>query len=91
MLLISNHIELLMPNNHHQWGCNCYIAGVVIHYCYLRGLTPFEIFQEMNVTYNGAAPAMTTIYKWYDRFAKRRKTLDDEPRSGKPVNIENGP
>ena len=45
----------------------------------------------MNVTYNGAAPAMTTIYKWYNRFAKGRKTFDDDQRGGRPVNIEIGP
>lgn len=63
----------------------------VIHFCYLRNLMPLTIFLEIKIAYNEATPAMTTIYKWYDRFAKRRKTLDDEPRSGKPVNIENGP
>lgn len=62
----------------------------VIHYCYLRDLTPLEIFLEMKAAYQEATPAMKTIYKWYDPLAQGRKTLDDDPRSGRPVNIENG-
>ena len=58
----------------------------VIHYCFLREMNAKDIFAEMKSAYKGNTPGESTIYKWLKRFKEGRETLDDDPRSGRPIN-----
>ena len=60
----------------------------VIHYCFLREMKPVDIISEMKRAYKSNAPGDSTIYKWYNRFRDGRKTIKDDPRSGRPLNLE---
>lgn len=60
----------------------------VIHYCYLRGMKPKDIKEEMQIAYKDQAPGDSTIYKWFNRFKDGRENVDDDRRSGRPLNCD---
>lgn len=57
----------------------------MIHYCFLRGLRPKEIIEEMHSAYKDQAPGDSTIYKWFGRFNEGRKNVNDDCRQGRPL------
>ena len=57
----------------------------VIHYCYLRGLTPIETEAEMKPVYGRQMCHIKTIRNWFANFDQGRKELSDLPRSGRPA------
>ena len=40
----------------------------VIHFCWLRRLTPKETFSEMQEAYEDNCPSSALVYKWYQEF-----------------------
>lgn len=58
----------------------------VIHYCYLRGLSPTDAETEMKHAYGPQMCHPKTIRNWYSNFENGRKELSDLPRSGRPTN-----
>lgn len=40
----------------------------VIHFCWLRKLTPKETFSEMQEAYEDNCPSSALVYKWYQEF-----------------------
>lgn len=60
----------------------------VIHYCFLRDMQPKDIYSEMKIAYKDSTPGISTIYKWFNRFKDGRDSLDDDPRTGRPIDLQ---
>lgn len=60
----------------------------VIHFCWLRRLSPQETLTEMTDAYRQDCPSLPMIYKWYKEFEHGRKNLNDLPRVGRPISQE---
>ena len=59
----------------------------VVHYCYLRGMNPNQILEEMQATYGGRAPSRSFICKWVNLFKDGKNDVNDKPKSGRPTHI----
>ena len=57
-----------------------------IHYEFLRETEPKEIYEKMKIAYKQNAPVISTVYKWHKRFVEGRESLEDDQRSGRPLN-----
>ena len=60
------------------WHCG------VIRYLQKKGLTTKEIHADIVSTLGDDAPALSTVKKWAAEFMRRRESLEDDPRSGRP-------
>ena len=60
----------------------------VIHFCWLRQLSPQETLKEMEEAYGESCPSDSMIYKWYHEFDEGRINLNDLPRQGRPLIFE---
>jgi len=58
---------------------------VVIKCLNLKGLSAAEISAELNSVLGNNAPSDATIYRWIAEFQRRRKSTEDEHRSGRLV------
>ncbi|CAH2083387.1 unnamed protein product [Euphydryas editha] len=47
----------------------------VIKYFYLKGLTPFQIKEELDPTLKDSSPSYSTIKQWVSEFKKGRTTF----------------
>ena len=56
----------------------------VIRYLQKKGLTTKEIHADMVSTLGDDAPALSTVKKVGSGFKRRRESLEDDPRSGRP-------
>lgn len=45
-----------------------------------------NIYIEMQITYKDNTPDQSTIYKWLKKIQGWRKTFEDVPRTGRPIN-----
>ena len=59
----------------------------VIKHFHLKGLTPYEIKNELDSVHGISAPALATVYNWVNEFKRGRSSTSDEPRSGRPVEV----
>ena len=57
----------------------------VIHYCYLRGLSPIDTETEMKHVYGDQMCHLKTIRNWFAKFENGRTELSDLPCCGRPV------
>ena len=57
----------------------------IIKYLQKKGLTPKDIHAHIVATLGNDAPALSTVKKWEAEFKKGRESLEDDPRSGRPV------
>lgn len=60
----------------------------VIHFCWLRNLTPQKTLNEMEEAYQAQCPSIAMIYKWFKKFDEGRENLNDLPRVGRPLTKE---
>ena len=44
-----------------------------------------DIYQELEDAYPGQAPSYRCIAKWAQLFREGRESLEDDPRSGRPI------
>ncbi|XP_020296620.1 putative uncharacterized protein FLJ37770 [Pseudomyrmex gracilis] len=56
----------------------------VIKYLFLKGNTPTQIKNELDVVYGDSAPSFTTVKFWAAEFKRGRTSLVDDERSGRP-------
>jgi len=56
----------------------------VIKYLFLKGNTPTQIKNELDVVYGDSAPSFTTVKFWAAEFKRGRTSLIDDERSGRP-------
>ena len=57
----------------------------VIRYLYLKGETGKEIHGELADVYGSSAPSYAQIKFWVGEFKRSRTSLEDEARSGRPL------
>ena len=57
----------------------------VIRYLYLKGKTGKEIHGELADVYGTSAPSYAQVKFWVGEFKPRRTSLEDEARSGRPL------
>lgn len=66
-----------------------FFRSLVYHY-YKKGKESKEIFEELKLIYNKDSPNISFIYNWMKRFRLGYTSIQDEPRSGRPMNTEDG-
>ena len=59
----------------------------VIMFLHIKGLSPKEIHKDMQATLQDNAPSYTMVKKWSAEFKRGRKSLEDDPRPRRPVNV----
>ena len=57
----------------------------VIQYLYLKGKTGKEIHGELADVYGSSAPSYAQVKFWVGEFKRGRTSLEDEARSGRPL------
>jgi [histone H3]-lysine36 N-dimethyltransferase SETMAR len=57
----------------------------VIKFLSKEGVAPTEIHDRMVVVYRDKAPSKSTVKKWAAEFKRGRESIEDDPRSGRPV------
>ena len=58
----------------------------VIRYLCLKGKTDKEITSELGDVYGSSVPSYAQVKFWVGEFKRSRTSLEDEARSGRPVN-----
>ena len=61
----------------------------VIMYLYLKGKTSKEIHGELADVYGSSAPSYAEVKFWVGEFKQGRTSLEDEARSGRPLDATN--
>jgi hypothetical protein len=56
----------------------------VIRFLFAEGVKPVEIIRRMQAQYGDNCLLRSKIYEWIDHFKKRRTSVCDEKRSGRP-------
>ena len=59
----------------------------VIRFLVLRGKDTQYIINELNAAYGDDCPSRTTVYEWVKQFKGGRTSIDDDPRTGRPVEV----
>ncbi|XP_053602914.1 protein GVQW3-like [Plodia interpunctella] len=57
----------------------------VIKFLTKQGKSAQIIFQELLAVYGDSAPGKTMVYKWHGLFKQGRESIEDDPRSGRPI------
>ena len=57
----------------------------MIFYDYKSGLTQQQSVERLCAAFGDDAPSRTTVFEWFAEFRRGRRSLDDEVRSGRPV------
>ena len=61
----------------------------VIRYLYLKSKTGKEIHDELADVYGSSAPSYAQVKFWVGEFKCGRTSLEDEARSGRPLDATN--
>jgi len=59
----------------------------VIEFLIKEEKKPKEIYERMVKVYGNSSPSYTTVKKWSAEFLRGRQSLEDDPRSGRPVDV----
>ena len=57
----------------------------IIRYLYFKGKTGKEIHGELADVYGSSAPSYAQVKFWVGEFKRGRTSLEDEARSGRPL------
>lgn len=57
----------------------------VIKFLTKQGKSPQTIMSEMSAVYGDPSPGKTMVYKWHGLFKLGRESIEDDPRSGRPI------
>lgn len=61
----------------------------VIKYLHKKGLTPKQIYDDMQSTLGQSCPSYTMVKKWAAEFKRGRDSIADDPRPGRPTTVTN--
>lgn len=61
----------------------------VIKYLHKKGLTPKQIYEDMQCTLGQSCPSYTMVKKWAAEFKRGRVSIADDPRPGRPTTATN--
>ncbi len=53
----------------------------------LLGLTATQIYDELVTVYGQDVVSYCTVTRWFKRFLNERESLEDNPRSGRPITV----
>uniref|UniRef100_A0A672J5K0 Mos1 transposase HTH domain-containing protein n=1 Tax=Salarias fasciatus TaxID=181472 RepID=A0A672J5K0_SALFA len=56
-----------------------------IRFCFLLGKTASETLTMVQEAYKDGALGRTQVFEWYGRFKRGEMSIEDQPRSGRPV------
>lgn len=59
----------------------------VIKFLVLEGKYPQEIKERLDAVYGNSSPSYSTVKDWARQFRMGRESIEDEPRSGRPVEV----
>jgi hypothetical protein len=59
----------------------------VIKFLTKQGKCAQIIFQELLAVYGDSAPGKTMVYKWHGLFKQGRESIEDDPLSGRPIEV----
>jgi len=54
---------------------------------WLLGLTATQMHDELTTAYGQGFVSYRTVAHWIHRFSSGRESLDDDPRSGRPIAV----
>lgn len=57
----------------------------VIKFFFLKDLSPTEIYEDMSRTLKKTCPSYATVKNWVSSFERGKTSIQDEPRSGRPI------
>ena len=76
---IESFFNKILTVKHGKW------YHAVIRYLYLKGKTGKEIHSEIADVYGSSAPSYAQVKFWVREFKRGRTSLQDEARSGHPL------
>jgi hypothetical protein len=53
----------------------------------LLGLTATQIYDELTTAYGQGVASYRTVAWWIERFSNEQQSLEDNPRSGRPITV----
>jgi hypothetical protein len=81
MVVFYNPVTFAVQENIEQW--------YAIKFCVKPNKSATEIFAALTKAYGDAILSRTTVFKWHTAFKEGRETVEDDPRSGRPVSSTN--
>ena len=57
----------------------------MIFYDFKSGLNQQQSHNRLKAAFGNEAPSRTTVYDWFAEFRRGRRSLEDDPRSGRPA------
>ena len=89
---VSSH-SLILNVNMASDAKACFSSKVeyraVIQYLYLKGKTGKEVHGKLADVYGSSAPSYAQVKFWVGEFKRGRMSLEDEARSGRPLDATN--
>ena len=62
----------------------------MIFYDFKSGLNQQQSHSRLQAAFSNEAPSRTTVYDWFAEFRRGRRSLEDDPRSGRPAEATTG-
>jgi len=62
----------------------------MIFYDFKSGLNQQQSHSRLQAVFGYEAPSRTTVYDWFGEFRRGRRSLEDDPRSGRPAEATTG-
>ena len=62
----------------------------MIFYDFNSGLNQQQSHSLLQVAFGNEAPSRTTVYEWFAEFRRGRRSLEDDPHSGRPAEATTG-
>ena len=59
----------------------------VIRFLAAEGIKPSEVNRRMSAQYGSSCLNQRNVYKWIERFNEGRTSIKDEPRQGRPSEV----
>jgi len=60
-----------------------------IKFCVTLNKSATETFASLTEAYGDATLSRTMVFKWHKAFKEGREYVEDDPRSGRPINLVN--